>query len=275
MGLRLQNVTPRQGWTWLRDGLRLYFRRPLGFTGLFLVSMIGVMVLLTIPFIGGFVGLAMLPMLTLGFMAATRAALRGEPMGPQMFVMPLRPGAPGQVALVRLCIGYGLASVATLVLADWVDGGAFERLQHVMARPNAAAPEVQAALSDPLLLPGMLLRATLIVAVAVPYWHAPALVVWGGQSAGQALFSSTVALWRAKGAFIVYSLGWVMAVAVFGMVLATLFSLLGMRQFVGVVGLPAGLIFSTAFYASLWFTFVDCFGSDEPPTTMTAMETLR
>ena len=115
MGLKLQTVTPRQGWTWLRDGLRLYFRRPLGFTGLFLVSMIGVMLLLTIPFVGGVLGLAMLPMLTLGFMAATRAALRGEPMGPQMFVTPLRPGSPGQTALVRLCVGYGLASVATVL----------------------------------------------------------------------------------------------------------------------------------------------------------------
>lgn len=275
MGLRLQHVAPRQGWTWLRDGMRLYLRRPLGFTGLFLVSLIGVMVLMSIPLVGGVVGLSLLPMMTLGFMAATRATLRNEPMGPLMFVTPLRAGAPGRAALIKLCIGYGVASVVVMMLSHWADGGSFERLQNVLARPDAPAKEVQAALSDPQLLSGMLLRVTLVVLVSIPYWHAPALAVWGGQSAGQALFSSTLALWRAKGAFTLYSVGWMAAVAAFGVVLALLFSLLGLRQFVGFLGVPAGLIFSAAFYVSLWFTFVDCFGSDEPPTTMTATDSLR
>lgn len=275
MGLKLQTVAPRQGWTWLRDGLRLYLRRPLGFTGLFMVSLIGVMVLMSIPVVGGVIGLAMLPMMTLGFMAATRATLRNEPMGPLMFVTPLRAGAPGRGALVKLCIGYGLASVGVMLFSHWADGGAFEQLQNVMARPEASAKEVQAALTHPQLLTGMLLRVVLVALVSVPYWHAPALVAWGGQSAGQALFSSTLALWRAKGAFTLYSVGWMVAVALFGVLLALLFNLLGLRQFVGLLGIPAGLIFSTAFYVSLWFTFVDCFGSDEPPTTVTATDSLR
>lgn len=272
MGLKLQTVAPRQGWTWLRDGLRLYLRRPVGFTGLFLVALIGVMLLMSIPLVGGVVGLAMLPMMTLGFMAATRATLRNEPMSPLMFVTPLRAGSPGRAALLKLCIGYGVVSVVALTLSHWVDGGSFERLQNVLARPDAPAKDVQAAISDPQLLTGMLLRVTLVTLVSIPYWHAPALAVWGGQSAGQALFSSTLALWRAKGAFVLYSLGWMVAVAVFGMALALLFSLLGLRQFVGLLGIPAGLIFSTAFYVSLWFTFVDCFGSDEPATTLTATD---
>jgi hypothetical protein len=234
-----------------------------------------VMLLMSVPLVGGVLGLAMLPMMTLGFMAATRATLRGETMGPMMFLAPLRAGAPGRAALFRLCLGYGLASIAALLLSHWADGGAFERLQNVMARPDAPAAELQAVLVDPQLLPGMALRALLVMLISVPYWHAPALVVWGLQSPGQALFSSTLALWRAKGAFMLYSLGWMLAVAVFGALLAMLLSLLGMRQFVGLLGVPAGLIFSAAFYVSLWFTFVDCFGSDEPPTTMTATDSLR
>lgn len=275
MGLKLQTVAARQGWTWLRDGLRLYLRRPLGFTGLFVVALIGVMLLMSIPVVGGVIGLSMLPMMTLGFMAATRATLRNEPMGPLMFIAPLRAGAPGRGALIKLCIGYGVTSVAVMMLSHWADGGAFEQLQNVLARPDAPAKEVQAALSHPQLLSGMLLRVVLVSLVSVPYWHAPALAVWGGQSAGQALFSSTLALWRAKGAFLLYSVGWMVAVAVFGMALALLFSLIGLRQYVGLLGVPAGLIFSTAFYVSLWFTFVDCFGSDEPPTTVTATDSLR
>lgn len=275
MGLKLQSVAPRQGWTWMRDGLRLYFRRPLAFTGLFLIFLIGAMLLMSIPVVGGVVGLSTLPLMTLGFMAASRAALRNEALGPQVFFAPLKSGAPGRAALIKLCVGYGLASVAVLMLSHWVDGGAFERLQVAMAKPDVPAKELEAALSDPGLLGGMLLRLTLVVLVSVPYWHAPALAVWGGQSASQSLFSSTLALWRAKGAFTIYSLAWTAAVAAFGVVAALLFSLLGLRQLLGLIGLPAGLVFSGAFYVSLWFTFVDCFGQDDAPASTAVPETIR
>jgi len=39
-------------------------------------------------------------------------------------------------------------------------------------------------------------------------------------------------------------------------------SLLGARQMIVLLALPAGLTFSTVFYASLYFTFEDCFSSD-------------
>ena len=45
-------------------------------------------------------------------------------------------------------------------------------------------------------------------ALSIPFWHAPALVYWGGQGWAKSLFFSTVALWRNKGAFALYGLGW-------------------------------------------------------------------
>jgi hypothetical protein len=272
MGLKLHAVTPRQGWTWMRDGLRLYFRRPIAFTGLFLVFLLGAMLLMTVPVAGGVLGLATLPLLTLGFRIATRAALRDEPMGPMLFVDALRPGSPGRGALLKLCLGYGLVSVGVLMFCHWFDDGAFERLQFTMANAQATRKELEAALGDPLLLEGLLLRAGLITVISIPYWHAPALVRWGGQSASQALFSSTLALWRARGAFLVYGLGWTVAVSLFGVIAALLVSLLGLRQLLGAIGLPAGLIFSTAFYVSLWFTFVDSFGSEDEASASMDMQ---
>lgn len=257
----------------MRDGLRLYFRRPFGFTGLFLLFLIGAMLLMAVPLVGGVLGMATLPLLTLGFMAATRAALRNESISPMVFLAPLRRDAPGRNALLKLCLGYGVASVGVLMISHWADGGAFERLQHAMAQADATRQELEAALGDPLLLTGMLLRAGLIVAVSIPYWHAPALTHWGHQSATQALFSSTLALWRARGAFVIYSLGWTAAVSLFGAIAAVLFSLLGLRQLVGAIGLPAGLIFSTAFYVSLWFSFVDSFGTEDVDGARPGVET--
>ena len=134
-----------------------------------------------------------------------------------------------------------------------------------MASGDSTQAEIDAVLDDPRLTWGLIVRFGLATVLAVPFWHAPALVHWAGQGPGQALFSSTLAVWRSKGAFLVYSLAWAGLVAVFGLVAALLFSLLGARQMAGIVALPAGLMFSTAFYVSLLFTFNDSFGNPAAP----------
>jgi hypothetical protein len=131
-----------------------------------------------------------------------------------------------------------------------------------------AQNDLAAALNDPRLAQGLLLLGLLGSLLSVPFWHAPALVLWGGQGLAQALFSSTLSLWRAKGAFSLYSLTWLAAWIGSSMLAGLLLALLGAPQLATAVGLPLSLGFSAAFYASLWFTFDDCFGPvgpGEPP----------
>jgi hypothetical protein len=106
----------------------------------------------------------------------------------------------------------------------------------------------------------MALRVALITLVSVLFWHAPALVHWGGQSPAQALFSSTLAVWRCKGAFLVYALAWSALIVVFGTVTSLLLVLLGQLQLLRLVALTGGLILSTVFYVSLLFTYLESFG---------------
>jgi len=78
----------------------------------------------------------------------------------------------------------------------------------------------------------------------------------------QALFSSTLACWRNRGAFIVYGLSGMLILVVFGVLAGGLLALLGMPGLVSLAAVPAGLMFSTAFYVSLLFTYQGCFGDD-------------
>ena len=80
----------------------------------------------------------------------------------------------------------------------------------------------------------------------------------GGQSWAKSLFFSTVALWRNKGAFAVYGLGWVALWLLLLAVVSLGVGVFGAQRFT-FVATPLTLVFSTLFYASLWFTFVDCF----------------
>jgi len=112
----------------------------------------------------------------------------------------------------------------------------------------------------------------------VPFWHAPALVYWGQQSWVKSLFFSTLAIWRNRGAFAVYGLGWFGLSLVFAMVFSVLVALLGVPQ---KPSLGAVLVFVTAIslyltlmYTSLWFTVAGCFGIDADPSSPLHKETL-
>lgn len=263
MSLRVLHAAPRRGLSWVSQAFSLFLRRPLGFSLLFLLFLVSAMILLALPYVGALLLLAGLPLLTLGFATATRAALAGESVHAGQLVEPLLPGgdARRRRTLLSLCAGFAVASALVMLLAEGADGGTFERLQILLAgtRDDAANREVDALLGDPQLHRGMWIRFGLSALLSVPFWHAPMLVWWHGQSAAQALFSSTLACWRNKGAFALYFLAWLATVALFGAASGALFAAMGAPQLLAVAALPAGLMFSTAFYVSLYFTFADSF----------------
>lgn len=259
MALLLKTVAPAQGARWMRDGFRLFGRHPLAFSLMLVSFLFAALLVSMVPLVGPLVMLAGLPLMSLGFMVACESALRGGPIHPGQFIQPLRGDATRRRALLSLCLAYGAATLVVMLLSDWIDDGRFERLQRLFAQGGSGA-EIEALLADPRLAWGAAFRFGAIALMSVPFWHAPALVHWGGQGWGQALFSSTLAVWRAKGAFVVYIVSWVTTIALFGAVTAALSALLSAREFAGILLLPSVLIFSTVFYVSLLFTFHDSFG---------------
>jgi hypothetical protein len=257
--MKLKAVPARQGAQWLRAGFRVFFRWPLAFTALFAGFLFAAFVLMLIPVAGGVLLLMSLPLVTLGFMLATQRALQEQTPTPAVFVAPLRGDAQRRKTLIRLGVVYAITTLAIIALSDWADGGKFEALQGAMADSKVGREAVDEMLLDPELHFGLLMRFGLAGALSVPFWFAPALAHWDGQGVGQALFSSTLAVWRARGAFAIYLLAWTIVIVMFGALVQLVFSMLGTPQMAGVAALPGALMFTTVFYASLYFSFADCF----------------
>lgn len=72
---------------------------------------------------------------------------------------------------------------------------------------------------------------------------------------------SIVACWRNLGAFAVYGLGWFVVVLALGLLDRFLLSQLPVPMLGNILAISAGLWVASAFYASLYFTVVDCFES--------------
>jgi hypothetical protein len=273
MPLQLKRVPVARGSRWIADAFRLFGRRPLPFTLLFSVFLFVALMSSLLPVVGGPLQLALLPLLSLGFMVASQSALLDGPVNAQQLLEPLRADPQRRRALLVLCLIYGVAAFAILVLSDSLSGQAMARLQLLMREGPQAQPEIDALLSEPRVGRALLLGLALGAVLSVPFWHAAALVHWGHQGVAQALFSSTLAVWRAKGAFVVYFVTWIAVVLLFGLLSALILGLLGAQRLVGFISLPAGLMFSTVFYVSLIFTFNDSFGGAsalralEPPAS--------
>ncbi|MEN9544921.1 MAG: hypothetical protein RLZZ598_1754 [Pseudomonadota bacterium] len=252
--VRLKPVAARQGLGWIGTGFRNFFRQPLGYTAIFSIIGVTVLLLLQIPQIGAFAALALMPAATLGFMAAGRAQREGKIVHPGQLFQPWRDPV-ARSALLRLGVVYASAAYLSAILITWLDGGAFETTLDALSKGEAGS---EALLSGAFQF-GLLLRLTLASLMSLVFWHAPALVAWSHQPLSKALFASTLACWRALGAYALMSAGWFAVLLLFLILAQIFFALIGQPQGLFLAAVPAGLMFSTAFYASLHATYTDSF----------------
>ncbi|NDY91653.1 BPSS1780 family membrane protein [Ideonella livida] len=260
MGFKLLTVPAGAGLQWVLAGLQEMRRHPLAYGGIMAVAFALLMVLGSLPVIGPPMMLASVPLLNLAFMMAVHASRQGHKPGAGVFLAPwVAPGTERRQRLLALCGAYMAASMVAVLLGSWVDGGAMARLMDAMASDDASPETVDSLMQAPGLLAGLLVRLGLTVLVSVPFWHAPALIVWADQGVAQSLFSSTLAMARAWPAFTLYGLGWVVVLGVAGSLISALTGLLQLGSLGVLVLLPLMTLMVSAYYVSQYHTFVGCF----------------
>ena len=260
--MKLQLVAPRQGFVWVQRAFRVCGRQPLGFAALFATCMFVVLLLELVPIVGTAVLLALPPAGSLLFMIASRRVVEGQTAMPGSIAELAAAGRPRLVALVKLGVAYAAATFVLFWLAGLLDGGALVSFLASLGDERAGSEAAVTKVADPRLQLGLLLRLTFLAALSIPFWHAPALVHWGGHGWAKSLFFSSVGVWRNKGAFTVYSIAWLALWMLVVPVVSIVAGVLGPQR-VLIVAIPVTLAYFTLFYASLWFTFADCFSPDD------------
>jgi len=269
--MKLLRAEPGQGLVWIRRSFRAFRSQPFGLAGLFALCAFVAYALSWIPVVGG----ALLPVLaptgSLLFMIATSRVEAGEKPLPGALATLLGAGRPRLLELLKLGVAYLAASVVAMLIFWAFDGGATETWMEAVSStsaPAASAPSPQTApLPDARVLFSSLLRLVLLALLSVPFWHAPAIVYWGRQGFVRSLVFSTMAIWRNRGAFAVFGLGWFGLSLAFAMVFSVLVALLGVPQKPSIVAVlvfvSAISFYLTLMYTSLWFTVTGCFAIDD------------
>jgi hypothetical protein len=262
--MRLQTVPAARGTLWVRLAFRTFFQRPIAFALLFAAFMFASILLALLPVVGILLSPALFPLVTVGFMIATRITLEGGFPTMRVFVEPLLGDKSRVRAMWQLCLVCSVALVAATLLCDAFDGGAYQDPMEAIVKSQTAPDNLSDSIQASSLW-NNLLRYGLAAVLLLPFWHASALVYWGGYGCAQALFSTTIAWWRNRGALLVFALTWLAlfmgSLVIGGVTLA----LLGPQvMFAALV--PVTLLFATMFYVSLYYTFTDSYVM--PDTTL-------
>ena len=261
--MRLQQVAPGQGTSWVRKGFQVFGRQPLGFASLFAAVLFMSLVLGLIPWLGSIATLVLAPAVSLLFMIASRRVGAGQAAMPGAIVELVSAGRSRLLPLLKLGIAYVAATLLLFWLAGVLDGGALASFFATMRDAKMTPEALAVRATQPGVQLGLMLRLLFLGALSTAFWHAPALVFWGDPGWAKSLFFSSVALWRNKGAFAVYSLVWLALFLVLLAIVSIGAGLFGPERF-ALVAAPLMLVFMTLFYASLWFTFADCFSPSDP-----------
>jgi len=258
--MKLHHVGARTGWLWVKLGIRTFLRQPLALAGLFFLFMMGVSVLALVPWLGSALALALLPAATLGLMAATREADRGQFPMPTVLASAFRAGQQRLRAMLVLGGLYALGSLVVMGLTAWLVGDP-------VVLTGEGSLETEAMLQQPLVLRQLIVTSVLYLPLGLLFWHAPALVHWHGVSPLKSLFFSALACWTNKGALLVYFLGWSLVFIALAVLVVSLVSALGSPALLASVLFPVAMLMSAMFFSSLYFTFRDSFTTDDgqPP----------
>ena len=272
--IRLRSLPPSAGLSWIRRGFRTFWRRPLGFIGLWLFFTLSLfivaLVAVAVSPLAMLAVAAWLPLLTVGFMQATSDVLNDQKLRPGVFRAPFSTTPQVARGMLAIMLVYVAAVALLAACANAMDSGETVRWLHAAVTPPAdgkppVIPPMSAATVSSIRF--VMLGLTL---VSIPLWYVPALVQWGGQGVAQAMFSSVVAIWRTKGAFATFVFGWFVVGLAFDLLVQLLAAAFGVEA-VSLAALTGQMVLSITYFLSLWFGFVDTFDITSPMAFRTVM----
>jgi len=258
-------VPATQGWSWIRQGWRIFRLQPIHFSTLlltyFFVAMFAILLVRPLGQYAIILELAFAifaPGLSVGFLEASRTALTGSPVYPTVLVRAFRQGRRTTIAL----LGVGAVQIAIVELLLYLIGVPDLDLS------SAAGINGQIDLSK---LPDSEVQKIVMfyigtIAATVPVtlllWYAPVLVAWHKMSTFKAIFFSIAAFWRNRMPFLVFVLCWGALLITIPSFAKLLFAAVGAEAVSYVLLLPVGIVLFAVMYCSHYPTYQMVFAAE-------------
>jgi hypothetical protein len=233
------NILPASsGLTWLREGMRLFARQPIGLPAMVVLYLMMLIVPALLPIIGIAISGVLAPFASIGLLGACRDVAEGRMPTPLAFAQPFRP-TPARPKLLQLGI---INAILLLVVATLA----------MLLTPEPPGGEAPQSLHD-VPLQSLLVQLLLYLPVMMLMWFAPVLTGWHGIAPAKSMFGSVVACWRNMGAMTVFGLAaaaLTLGISVAAVMLLT--SLITSREVMSIVMAPLALVLMSIVQAALY-----------------------
>ena len=257
--MKLNSVAPKEGYTWIRQGIWQFKQNPLGFLMLVFMYVFVAQLAVLVPVIGVFAVLLLTPTLSVGFMTACRQAIQKERIRPSIYVIALQSSPLIRKRILQLGLVYAALILAlSFILSMLVD---FELLIPLMTNDKPITPEVVRQIYLILFFGGLL-----YIPVAMLMWFSPVLVAWADMPVAQALFSSAIACWANRGAFFLYIAIWGAILIAIPLTIGSIFDALDLGQAASFIIAPISMAGLTVMHCSFFATWKACFAEKESAT---------
>ena len=233
------NILPAgAGLSWLREGMRLFGRQPIGLPAMVVLYLMMLIVPALLPVAGIAISGVLAPFASVGLLGACRDVAEGRMPTPLAFAQPFRP-TPTRLQMLRLGI---INAILLLVVATLA----------VLVSPETPGGEAPQSLHE-VPLQSLLVQLLLYLPVMALMWFAPVLTGWHGIAPAKAMFGSVVACWRNVGAMLVFGLAaGVLTLGASVVAVMLLTSLISSPQVLSIVMAPLALVLMTIVQASLY-----------------------
>lgn len=259
--MKLNSVAPKEGYNWIRQGIWLFKQSPVGFLMLVFMYVFIAQLAVLVPVIGVFVVLVLTPTLSVGFMTACRQAIQKERIRPMVYLAALQSTMLVRKRILQLGLVYAALILAlSFVLSLLVD---FELLLPLMTSDKPISPEVIRQIYLVLLF-----GTVLYIPVAMLMWFSPILVAWENMSIPQALFSSCLACWANRGAFLLYLAIWSAVLIAVPLLVGATFDAIDLGQVASFIIAPISMAGLTVMHCSFFATWKACFADNEGATLL-------
>jgi hypothetical protein len=233
------NILPAMaGLTWLREGMRLFGRQPIGLPAMVVLYLMMLIVPALLPIVGIAISGVLAPFASVGLLGACRDVAEGRMPTPLAFAQPFR-ATPARQKMLQLGI---INAILLLVVATLA----------MLVTPEPPGGEAPASLHE-VPLQSLLVQLLLYLPVMMLMWFAPVLTGWHGIAPAKSMFGSVVACWRNMGAMAVFGLAagaLTLGVSVAAVMLLT--SLISSREVLSIVMAPLALVLMSIVQAGLY-----------------------
>ena len=250
--MQVNKVPARTGWRWVTEGFSLLAKAPMPLAAIGMMMLFSLLLVSIPPLVGEFLFFVASPALTYGYLQAVRQVQEGRKPAPFTLFAGLRAEmGKARGSLLMIGVFNAVATSAALFTTQLADGGQWLRIMRGGERPDIGAdvaPEVAYA---------ALLFLILYAMTQIALWYAPLFAGLHRTTAVKSLIFSVIAVWRNKGAFLVFSVGWFAVVIGISLAASLIARLLPGQLGAILIIVPLSILMLAALYCSIWLTYRD------------------